>query len=391
MHATPFEIQIDDERLEDLERRLRSAKLARDFANEDWRYGVNGDYLRELVEYWIGGFDWRAQEAAMNAWDHFQVEIDDVPIHFLHARGKGPNPMPLVLTHGWPWTFWDFKDVIGPLTDPAAHGLDPAQSFDVVVPSLPGFAFSTPLTKTGLNWWTTADLWVRLMRDVLGYDRFAAHGGDWGTLVTSQLGHQYAEHLYGIHITGAFPLATFDGPRPWSISDAVAGFEDGSPEQQAAFAWEQRFASHIAVHTLGPQTLAHALMDSPVGLLAWILERRRSWGDCNGDVESRFSKDDLLTTIMLYWATESFPTSLRFYWETAWGERTPAHDRMPVIEAPTGITLFDHDAGPGSVDWTKDYYNLVLLERRRPGGHFAAAEEPEAIVEDIRRTFAGRG
>ena len=180
MEATPFTIAIPDERLADLDRRLRQTNWARDYANDDWRYGTNGEYLRELVDYWITSYDWRAQEAAMNDYDHFRVELDGVPIHFMHVRGQGPNPKPLLLTHGWPWTFWDFKDVIGPLTDPASHGGDPAESFDVVVPSLPGFGFSTPLDKTGINWWTTADLWARLMKEVLGYERFGAHGGDWG-------------------------------------------------------------------------------------------------------------------------------------------------------------------------------------------------------------------
>jgi pimeloyl-ACP methyl ester carboxylesterase len=332
--AQPFRIAIPDARLEDLEQRLRRVNWPRDLANDDWRYGTNGAYLRELVDYWIEGYDWRAQERALNAFDHFRVQIDGVPIHFVHAKGRGPDPLPIVLTHGWPWTFWDVHRVIGPLCDPAAHGGDPADAFDVVVPSLPGFVFSTPLEKPGVNWWRTADLWVSLMRDTLGYERFAAHGGDWGALVTMQLGHKYEDLLVGIHLSNAFPMLVFAGERPWSIGEAAAGVAPGSALRPQAVAWERKFASHIAVHVLDPQTLAYALHDSPVGLCAWILERRRAWGDCRGDVESRFSKDHLLTTMMLYWLTDSFVTSVRYYYEAAEHQWQPVHERAPAIAVP---------------------------------------------------------
>lgn len=388
MAVEPFRIEIPDRKLEDLERRLRAANLPPDMENDDWRYGTNGAYLRELVDYWIDDYDWRAQEALINAHDHFRVRIEDVPIHFIHARGRGPNPMPIVLTHGWPWTFWDFHAVIGPLSDPAAHGGDAADAFDVVVPSLPGYAFSTPLETTGINWWRTADLWMALMRDVLGYDRFAAHGGDWGALVTMQLGHKYEKELIGIHMSNAFTMSVFQGDRPWSIGDAAAQLA-GNPKLAAdVAAWERKFASHIAVHVLGPQTLACAMHDSPVGLCAWILERRRSWGDCRGDVENRFSKDHLLTTMNLYWLTDSFVSAVRYYQEAAVHQWKPCHERMPAVGVPTGLSLFDYDLPPGgAADWTAEYYNRTLLRVRDSGGHFAAAEEPEAIVQDIRDTF----
>jgi pimeloyl-ACP methyl ester carboxylesterase len=387
MKAEPFEIAIPEAKLADLRARLARVNFAPDFANDDWSYGTNGRYLRELVAYWRDGYDWRAQERAMNAWPHYRVTIDGIPIHFMHVRGRGPNPLPLVLTHGWPWTFWDFRHVLAPLSDPAAHGGDPADAFDLVVPSLPGFTFSTPLETPGINWWRTADLWVPLMRDVLGYERFAAHGGDWGTLVTMQLGHKYAKHLAGVHLVGAFPLPVFSGDRPWSLGDIVSQLAPGSDLREQAVAWERRFASHVCVHQLDPQTLAYAMHDSPVGLCAWILERRRAWSDCHGDVESRFGKDDLLTTMSLYWLTDSFASSLRFYAEAAANPWKPAHDRQPVIEAPTGLTLFDHDAAPGPVDWTLEYYKRVYFKRHASGGHFAPAEEPGAVVEDVRETF----
>ena len=386
MSPERFEIAIPEEKLDDLRRRVRAVNWPPDFANDDWRYGTNGAYLRALTDYWLNSYDWRAQEKEMNAFAHYRVRLDGIPIHFLHVRGRGPAPMPLILTHGWPWTFWDFRYVIGPLSDPAAHGGDPADAFDVVVPSLPGYAFSTPLETTGINWWRTADLWVQLMRDVLGYARFAAHGGDWGALVTNQLGHKYERELIGIHLSNAFALPVFPGDRPWSIDHVVAAAQ--STEQRAkAVQWERKFASHIAVHLLGPQTLSYALHDSPVGLCAWILERRRAWSDCGGDVERRFSKDHLLTTMMLYWLTDSMASALRYYYEAAANPWAPSHDRMPVVGVPTGLSLFEPDLAPVPVDWTASFFNRVLLRVYSAGGHFAAAEEPAVIVKDIRDTF----
>lgn len=235
---TPFRIEIPEDRLHDLRRRLASIRWAPDFANDDWRYGTNGRYLRELVAYWHDGYDWRAREKRMNAHPQFKVEIDGMPIHFLHVKAKHPEksqggrPLPLLLTHGWPWTFWDFEKVIGPLVDPGAHGGDPKDAFDVVVPSLPGFGFSTPLTKPGINWWRTADVWATLMRDVLGYERFCAHGGDWGALVTLQLGHRYADLVHGVHITGIAPLEFFSGDRPWSIGGSLDTIAKGTGERR---------------------------------------------------------------------------------------------------------------------------------------------------------------
>jgi pimeloyl-ACP methyl ester carboxylesterase len=383
----PFEIEIPQARLDDLDRRLASVNWAPEIENADWRYGASGAYLRELVAYWRERYDWRTHERAMNAHAHYRVEIDGVPIHYMRVPGRGPDPLPLILTHGWPWTFWDFAKVIGPLSDPAAHGGDPADAFELIVPSLPGYVFSTPLARTGLQWASTADLWARLMRDVLGFERFGAHGGDWGALVTLQLGHRYADLLCGIHSTHVFPLPAFSGERPWAIGDAAGALLASSEDRAAALEWEKRFASHVAVQTLDPQTLAFALHDSPIGLAAWLVERRRAWSDCDGDVEKSFSKDELLTGIMLYWLTDSFSSAIRFYAEASKTDWTPAHDSAPLIGAPTGLTLFDFDSPPGPRDWIPGYCNLHLLRERSSGGHFGPAEAPEAIVEDVRDTF----
>ena len=388
MKAEAFRIEVPEPKLKDLQRRLSDVNWPLDVENEDWGYGTQGTYLRELVDYWRDGFDWRAQERAMNAHEHYRVRIEGVPIHFMRVRGKGPDPLPLVLTQGGPGPFWFCPNVVGRRAAPAAHGGDPADAFDVVVPSLPGFTFSTPNETTGLNWWRTADLWVSLMRDVLGYGGFFAHGGDWGALVSMQLGHKYPEVTRGIHLSNAFPLPPFDEGRPWSIGDAALVLAQGEDALEQVRAWERKFASHVAVHMLDPQTLAYALHDSPVGLCAWILERRRAWGDCRGDVESRFSRDELLTTMSLYWLTDCFVSSVRYYREAALHPWRPSHDGMPAIAVPTGISVFEHDMPPGgSMDWSADYYQRVLLRVRDSGGHFAAAEEPEAIVNDIRESF----
>jgi pimeloyl-ACP methyl ester carboxylesterase len=209
MPVETFEVAVPQATLDDLRDRLARVRWPIDPANPDWVYGVERGYLEELVDYWRTQYDWRAQERAINAFSHFRTTIDGVPIHFIHEQGKGPNSIPLILSHGWPWTFWDYRKLIGPLTDPAAYGGDPADSFDVIVPSLPGFGFSVPLDQPGIEWSRTADLWVKLMRDELGYDRFAAQGGDWGALVTEQLGHKYAEHLIGIHLGLAIPMTLF--------------------------------------------------------------------------------------------------------------------------------------------------------------------------------------
>jgi len=214
MAKEPFTVAIPDETLRDLKERLKRTRFAADFANDGWQYGTNLEYLKRLLEYWIDGYDWRRAEREINTFHHYTTRIEGIPIHFIHEPGKGPHPIPIVMSHGWPWTFYDFHKVIRPLADPAAFGGDPADAFDVIVPSLPGYGFSTPLTVTGINYWRTADLWVALMRDVLGYKKFAAQGGDWGALVSAQLGHKYAELLYGVHIHLLVPLTAFLGGMP---------------------------------------------------------------------------------------------------------------------------------------------------------------------------------
>jgi hypothetical protein len=379
-------VEVAPSRLHDLSTRLKRAHLPEDYANADWAYGTNGDYLHQLVDYWIHGFDWRQQERAMNTFSHFKVGIEGLPIHFILERGVGPSPLPLILSHGWPWTFWDFKEVIRPLSDPEAFGGDPGDAFDVVVPSLPGYVFSTPVTRPGVNWWTTADLWATLMTDILGYDRFGAHGSDWGAAISLQLGHKYFDRLVGVHTTVAAPLSIFSGDRPWDfVGDMLSGADDATRSELLAY--DRRIGAHVAVNILSPQTIGYGLQDSPAGLCAWFLERRRAWSDCGGDVERCFSKDDLLTHTSLYWLTDSFTTSVRYYHEAAAHPWSPSHRRSPAVQAPVGFTLFPRDAPVPPEEYLRQAYNLRFHRIREQGGHFAAAEQPDAIIEDLREMF----
>jgi len=387
-NAEPFRIHIDDDRLADIRTRLERFRDVPAIGPETWDTGVPASSLRKLIDFWLKEYEWRDVERRLNGLSHYKATVDGVPIHFVHHRGRGPHPVPLILTHGWPWTFYDYVGLIGPLTDPQAYGGDPADSFDVVIPSLPGFAFSAPLTSPDLNYWETADLWVKLMSDVLGYPRFAAHGGDMGAMLTSQLAHRHSDSLIGIHTIGALPPMAFNVDRPWA--DVTGGVTEGldPSERSVGVAFERRFVAHIGVQALAPTTLSHAFSDTPAGLAAWLVEPRYRWSDCDGDVEKCFSLEYLITTVMLYAATDSFPSAVRYYanaWRNQWA---PSHDRQPMMEAPAGITWFAHDRPPGQLaELASSLFNVVYTNTHPRGGHFAPAEQPDAVIGDIRATF----
>jgi pimeloyl-ACP methyl ester carboxylesterase len=386
MSLNSFNISIKGSVLDDVRQRLLESRWPLDVANEDWSYGANAAYLRELVDYWLNAYDWRAHERAMNKFAHFRTELDGVPIHFIHEKGKGPKPIPLIMSHGWPWTFWDLQKVIGPLTDPAAHGGDARDSFDVVVPSLPGFGFSTPLTAPGINFWRTGDMWHTLMTKLLGYKKFAAQGGDFGALVTSHMGHKYADDLYGVHLHFLVPISGGRG--------GGAGFpvrDDYAPHEQA---WYERNVNFLAKETgysvlqrTKPQSLSYGMHDSPLALLAWLVEKRRAWSDCDGDVERVFSKDDLITTAMIYWATESFGSAARYYAEAVRYPWQASHDGLPVVRAPTAALVFPKEVLLMPQGWVARYFNLKRWTVAPRGGHFAPMEQPGMLVEDLRAFF----
>ncbi|MCC3371840.1 epoxide hydrolase family protein [Cohnella sp. REN36] len=399
---TPHPIHIPEETLADLARRLQATRWPIDAGNEDGYYGVRRDDLEKLVDYWIHGFDWRKSERAINAYEHYQVEVNGVPVHFMRRPGKGPRPIPLILSHGWPWTFWHWSKVVDMLADPAAYGGDPADAFDVIVPSLPGFGFSAPLSRhPDMNFWKIADLWHGLMTDVLGYEKYAAAGCDVGALVTGQLGHKYSGELYGIHIGSALKLNFFTGERAWDYAAGRPIPDDlPAPIRSAILQLDRRFATHLAVHVLDPGTLAYGLSDSPVGMLAWILERWASWSNHDGNLEQVFSKDDLLTHATIFWANNTIETSIRMYANANRYPWTPSHDRWPVVEAPTGITFVGYENPPGISTEQRvphflasdraPWYNHVNVTAHEAGGHFIPWEIPDAWVSDLRRTFRGR-
>ncbi|PVH99405.1 epocide hydrolase domain-containing protein [Periconia macrospinosa] len=378
MEIIPFKIDIPQSKIDALRDRLANTNWAPELDNDDWSYGVNGTYLRELMSYWQHDFDWRAQESRINAFPQFRTEIDGVPIHFIHVRGKGPNPTPIILNHGWPWTFWDFKDVIMKLADPEAHGGNPEDAFDVVVPSLPGFCFSGPLKKNGVGYVETAELWVTLMKS-LGYEQFVTHGGDAGAFVSARLGHAHRESIIGVHLS--FPILP---GVPHDAGDPT----DFTQEEREAIGEQKRGPGdfvHVLINSADPQTLAWAMHDSPVGQAAWILLRRRAWSDCNGNIESKFDKDTLLTYLSLYWFTDCFIGSELF----CRASNFPApielvNEIKPAISVPTAVAMLPKDLMHKPRSLVAAHTDLRQWTLFPSGGHFGAAEEPELMAEDIR-------
>lgn len=394
-----FHVAIPQETIDDLKHRLRATRWPADIDDDDTYYGTSSNYMKELVGYWANDFDWRAAERKLNECNQYRLMVDGSPIHFIKESGKGPAPIPLVMTHGWPWSYREWAKVIGPLTDPESHGGDSADAFDVIVPSLAGFAFSTPIDRPDMNFWKMAELWHKLMTEHLGYEKYAAAGSDYGALVTGQLGHKYADRLHGIWLSHRIHLDIFQGDRPWDITRG-AQIPGGLPDELHASIvdMQQRFASHVAVHMLDNQNLAYGLADSPVGMLAWIIRRWAKWSESNGDVESVFPREHLITNATIWWVTNAITTSIRSYVNANRYPWKPSHDRKPIIEAPAGITFLGFENPPGVTTGKRvqhflddpreaDWYNPVYLKAHEHGGHFTAWENPDAVVGDIRATF----
>lgn len=379
---TPFRIDIADADLADLRERLRRTRWADDYANQDWSYGVERSWLQQMVRYWCDEYDWRAEESRMNEWPQFREEIDGLPVHFAHVRGRGPDPLPLIVTHGWPWTFWDMKDLAVLLADPAAAGGDPGDAFDVVVPSLPGFGFSVPLRRPGVDVAVIADAWRSLMADVLGYERFGAYGGDWGAMVTGQLGHAHPDAVIGVEMS----MATLPGVNRRDVTPGDWSTDEEWMVDRMAEA-ERLIRSHLAVHLCDPQTLAYGLADSPVATAAWLWERRRAWSDCDGDVLSVFTPADLVTNASIYWLTGTTTTSIRLYFDHFNKPWPLVPGRLPGTAVPTGFAIFPRDLVflPRSVAESHcDLRRWTVMPR---GGHFAPAEQPELLAAEIREFF----
>jgi pimeloyl-ACP methyl ester carboxylesterase len=374
----PFSIEISDSVLEDLQQRLARTRFPGEIPDSGWDYGANLAYLKEFVSYWRDSYDWRTHETRLNRLNQVQVKAGGLWIHAVHERGKGPDPMPLCITHGWPGSFAEFEQILGPLTDPAAHGGDAADSFDVILPSMPGYGFSEGAREPGMDCEKIAAIWVELMAG-LGYERFAAQGGDWGAIVTSLLGANHAEQLLGIHLNMAvaFPGDSEKALEGLSEED-MAGLGDLDHFQKFETGYQQ-------IQGTKPQTLAYGLNDSPAGLAGWIVEKFHTWSDCDGDIESVYTKDQLLTNIMLYWLPEAIGSSVRLYCESMRTGKFPPTGYH--VDVPTGVAMFPREIIRTPRAWIEDTYNLQHFRRFEKGGHFAAMEQPAALVESIRDHF----
>jgi pimeloyl-ACP methyl ester carboxylesterase len=368
----PFTIAVADEALADLRARLRDTRWPEAAPGPAWEQGTDLAYLQELVAYWAGDFDWRARERELNERHHFHATVDGIRIHFIHERAPGGQGIPLILTHGWPSSFVELLALVPLLSD----------RFDLVIPSLPGYGFSARPHRTGITSRFTARLWHELMRG-LGYERYAAHGGDWGAAVSTFMALDEPERMIGLQLSN-LDNAPYTGPGSRPLSDAerayVADFQRWLDEERA----------YGAIQSTRPQTLAYGLNDSPAALAAWILEKWRLWGDTGGDLERRFSRDLLLTNVTLYWATATIATSMRDYFDNRWSPET-AIGPDDFVRVPTAISVFEHNfASEGEMprEWAERLYDVRRFTPMPRGGHFPAAEEPELLARDIDAFFA---
>lgn len=377
MTAVPFTVDVPDAVLEDLSTRLAMSRFATPTAPA-WRAGTDPDYLRELVAYWRDEFDWRARERELNAFPQYTAQIDGRTVHFVHLRGTPTGdfrPLPLILTHGWPSSFVEMLTLARMLADPASHGAPGARSFDVVIPSLPGFLFSQAPEPTAATADRTAATWAKLMTDVLGYQQFGAYGGDVGSHVTDYLAADHPTTVVGMytHHPCLHPTDR-ENPPPTPAEAAYLATRAAAPDDDSAYS---------ALQSTRPDTLAAALLDTPTGLAAWLLEKYRTWSDCHGNLESRFNKDLLLTIITLYWTTASIGTSFRPYFDD------PHTPPLRPITVPAGITLTTEDAGYPREFAERTYKDLRTWNETASGRHFLPLEEPALIAAHLREFFSG--
>jgi pimeloyl-ACP methyl ester carboxylesterase len=371
VRVEPFAVAVDEAVLADLRVRMRATRWPEPAPGERWEQGTDLAYLQDVVAYWADGFDWRARERELNELHHFRTEVDGVRIHFVHERARSGDGIPLILSHGWPSSFLELLGVVPFLTD----------RFDLVIPSLPGYGFSERPARTGVTARYTAGLWHRLMRG-LGYERYGAQGGDWGAAVSTFMALDDPEPMIGLHLSNLdnYP---YTGPGSRPLSDAERAYVHD--EQR----WLDEERAYGAIQSTRPQTLAYGLNDSPAALAGWIIEKWRAWSDCGGDVESRFSRDFLLTNVTLYWATQTIGTSIRDYFDNRWFEEAtigPDH----FVRVPTALTSFSRHHVREAIpprEWAERLYDLRRFTPMPRGGHFPATEEPELLAADIAAFF----
>jgi epoxide hydrolase len=375
-----FEIEVREEDLDDLRARLLNARWAERETVDDWSQGVPLSYLRELCDYWAHEYDWRATEAQLNALPQFRTEIDGLGIYFLHVRSRHQDALPLVITHGWPGSVIEFLNVIAPLTDPTAHGGRAEDAFDVICPSLPGYGFSDKPGAPGWGIERIAAAWAILMSR-LGYERYGAQGSDWGTSISATLVELDREHVVGAHLTP--PLAP---PDPATFDDLTDAERASLASLEESAEWDSGYSIE---HATRPQTVGYALVDSPIALCAWIIEKFQAWTDCDGHPENVISRDELLDNLMLYWLPAVGASSVRLYWEslrqvTKWisgGLSDP-------VAAPVGCSIFPKELQRPSRRWAEKRFRDIRYWNEPPrGGHFAAFEQPQLFVDEVRACF----
>ncbi|MPZ87985.1 MAG: alpha/beta fold hydrolase [Nitriliruptorales bacterium] len=370
----PFRIQVPQADLDDLRNRLARTRWPDELPGVGWGYGVPLGYLREVAEYWRSSYDWRAHEARLNEFPQFTTVIDGTKVHFLHVRSPEPDALPLVITHGWPGSIVEFTEIIGPLTDPRAHGGDPADAFHVVAPSIPGFGFSGPTREPGWNLHRITTAFAVLMGR-LGYERYGAHGGDFGSLLSPELGRLYPDRVVGVHVNGFLTLPSRDPAQLADLTDT----ERSRLEALKRFRRDQR--GYALIQATRPQTLSYGLTDSPVGQLAWIVEKFKEWTDSSQLPEEAVDRDQILTNVMLYWLTGTAGSSARLYKETA-------HDLGGANEpssVPTGVAVFPREVSVAVRRLAEHIHNIVYWSEFDRGGHFPAMEVPDLLVGDLRQ------
>jgi pimeloyl-ACP methyl ester carboxylesterase len=378
--VTPFRIDVPETDLSDLRERLRRTRWPEAETVEDWSQGVPLAYMQEICGYWAERYDWRATEARLNALPQFRTEIDGLGIHFIHVRSPHAEALPLIITHGWPGSIVELAKVIGPLVDPTASGGDAADAFHVACPSLPGYAFSDKPPRRGWNVERIGSAWTRLMAQ-LGYARYGAQGGDWGTSISTSIGQQDPEHVVGIHLTP--PLAA---PDPATFDTLTAAERAALAALKHAQMFESGYAEEQSTR---PQTLGYGLVDSPAALCAWIVEKFQAWTDCHGHPENALTRDEILDNVMLYWLPATGASSARLYWESfrQVSERFSGSN-VDVVTVPTGCSIFPKEIPRPSRRWAeKRFTDIRYWNELDRGGHFAAFEQPELFVNEVRSFF----
>ncbi|CAE6722622.1 epoxide hydrolase family protein [Paraburkholderia haematera] len=379
MQIEPFQIAVPEAEIDDLRRRIRATRWAPATPSPAWQQGTDSTWLRELAQYWAERFDWREAERRLNLQPQFLAEVDGQRVHFVHRRGVGPTSYPLVITHGWPGSFFEFHALLERLCNPAAFGCDPADAFDVVVPSLPGFAFSAAPAAPATSAFQVADLWASLMRG-LGYERFGAQGGDLGAGVSIALAARHHTVVDGIHLN--FLPSSYE-PASGAAQMPLTPAEEAYLREKSEWAALEGGYAHL--HATKPQTVAASLNDSPVGLAAWIGEKFRAWSDCDGEIERVFSKDELLTNISLYWYTQSIGPAMQMYWENRLQPMRFAEGQR--VLPPVGFAQFPKEIHHPPRTWLERTFNVVQWTDMPSGGHFAAMEKPDMLAAEIRKFF----